>query len=60
MLSKKKKVLEKCSLSVQTSETPEAGSTSLIFLTMEVLPLCCCKHLMWMRTSHSVLHISSS
>ena len=47
-------------ISVQTSGTPEAGSTSLIFLTIEVLPLCCCKHLIWIRTSHSVLYINSS
>ena len=47
-------------ISVQTSGTPEAGSTSLIFLTIEVLPLCCCKHLIWIRTSHNVLHMISS
>ena len=47
-------------ISVQTSGTPEAGSTSLIFLTIEVLPLCYCKHLIWIRTSHSVLYIINS
>ena len=47
-------------ISVQTSGTPEDGSTSLIFLTIEVLPLCCCKHLIWIRTSHSILYIISS
>ena len=47
-------------ISVQTSGTPEAGSTSLIFLTIDVLPLCCCKHLIWIRISHSVLHMISS
>ena len=47
-------------ISVQTSGTPEDGSTSLIFLTIEVLPLCCCKHLIWIRTSHSVLYMISS
>ena len=47
-------------ISVQTSGTPEAGSTSLIFLTIDVLPLCCCKNLIWIRTSHSILYIISS
>ena len=47
-------------ISVQTSGTPEAGSTSLIFLTIEVLPLCCCKNLIWIRTSHSVLYMISN
>ena len=47
-------------ISVQTSGTPEDGSTSLIFLTIQVLPLCCCKHLIWIRTSHSVLYMISN
>lgn len=46
-------------ISVQISGIPETGSTSLIFLTIEVLPLCCCKHLIWIRTSHIVLYIIS-